>query len=238
MCKCVSIIAEGPRIDNIVPHYLCSCDCNVHQKCKTVCEFDNYIDFYDHPIICKKQYSTIAAADLGFFGNGLHFGIEIEFETNFDYEQFHHFLDNFANSELTKYFVVSPEISVPRGIEFISAPMNYFYHSIYLVKLYDFINNYTGMFFSSEKTGIHMHLTKGSFQLQNLIDYIQSNSTEIDKYAGRKENNFCLRSFTEMKTKTNALRETEKTIELRIFKTFETSRELLNRIKILERLIC
>lgn len=198
----------------------------------------NFIDhFYNHKIITQKYETFENSKTKGFFGLGLHFGIEIEFEIDGTKDDFFSFLDDFAISDLCNYFVVSPETSISNGIEFVSAPMDILHHQRYLPILYDFLENRNVKFVSSTHTGIHFHLTKALVKVENIMEYLSSNSIEIDKYAGRKQNMYCIRDFTNLKTKTNALRETDTTIEVRIFKTFETAKEILDRMKILERIL-
>ncbi len=60
---------------------------------------------------------------------------------------------------------------------------------------------------------------------------------EIDLFAGRKENNYCMRNIGIKKNKTSVIRSTENTIELRIFSSFDKCSDLLNRVKVLDRLL-
>ena len=236
-CCCSCIIIPGPT-QNIPPYYICSCCCNIHILCKNKCVHEKINeDFYNHKIICEKYDTSEKSYKLGFFGIGLHFGIEIEFEMLCNKDEFDDFLDAFSSSHFTKYFIVSRETSLPFGIEFISAPMNYYYHSFLLVELYDFLRTQKVIFFGSDKTGTHIHLTKQSIYVKIMKEYLSSNEKEIDLFAGRKQNRYCKRDFSSLNTKSNALRETPKTIEIRIFKTFENPFELLNRIKVLENIL-
>lgn len=200
-----------------------------------VLEVDNNI--YSHKIITQKYDTFENSKKIGFYGLGIHFGIEIEFEIDGIKEDFFGFLDEFSQSELCNFFLVSPEPSISNGVEFVSAPMNIVHHKRYLPLLYDFLKNKKVKFITSTNTGIHFHLTKEKIKLENIIEYLSSNTLEIDKFAGRKQNMYCIREFGNLKTKTNALRETETTIEIRIFKTFETAKEILDRMKIIERIL-
>lgn len=180
---------------------------------------------------------------LGFYGIGTYYGLEIEFEfdniTVFDFVN----LWNSNSYELEKYFVLTYDVSLENGIEIVSTPMTFYYHSIILPKLYQWIREINYPLRITEKTGLHIHIDKknvSSYNLKWLINYLQNNEKEIDLLAGRKENQFCLRMFEDEKylySKSSAMRITNNTIELRIFKTFSDSENIIQILGILERIL-
>ena len=236
ICKCIGYRIPGP-INNEVPYALCSCDCPTHTICSSRCKLDVIacgVNLY-HPNICPKSHSTEKSSQLGFYGEGFHFGLEIEFKFP-EGHTFTNMVNDFIDIGLNKYYIITLEPSVENGVEFVSAPMNYYFHTLTLPKLYQLVKQHN--LETNEKTGIHVHLTKTSTNISNLKDYLLHNEKEIDIFAGRKANMFCDRklSLEGANNKQCAIRETNHTIEIRIFKTFEKVEEVLQKLRVLEKI--
>jgi hypothetical protein len=159
------------------------------------------------------------ACKLGFFGIGSHFGIEIEIETYFSYEQKESFIKDFFKSGLNKYYLMTTDITLKNGFEFISAPMTLFYHQINIKKLCDWFKNYITYIYITEDTGIHIHIEKLNNNFTKIKQIIYNNKIEVDLISERKENKYCQRFKNTNNNKNNAIHETLNTFEIRIFKS-------------------
>ena len=172
------------------------------------------------------------------YGLGVMYGIEIEVEVDDKVAV----LDSFC---IHDYFVVKLDITVPDGLEFVSAPMSFYCHCIQMRKLYDWFDfmNSNGQkrIWASEKTGMHFHIQRNKVSEHNLrwlADFINGNTRNIDIFAGRKENKFCIRTNSITNTiKKYAIRITDDTIELRIFTTFMDYDETIQRLAIINNIV-
>ena len=186
---------------------------------------------------------------LGVLGLGTHFGIEIEFEMNSkdktpSLSDFLFLWDN-NKYELEKYFVITYDSSLINGVEIVSKPMTFYYHSLILPKLYQWIKEIENdlALTITNTTGMHIHIDKSGVNNENLewiINYLQRNEKEIDLLAGRKQNQYCLRMFEDEKylySKSSALRISDQTVELRIFSTFYDPENIIQILGIIERIL-
>ena len=88
---------------------------------------------------------------------------------------------------------------------------------------------------------MHFHIQRNKVSEHNLrwlADFINGNTRNIDIFAGRKENKFCIRTNSITNTiKKYAIRITDDTIELRIFTTFMDYDETIQRLAIINNIV-
>jgi hypothetical protein len=235
-CACILHRACGPTNADDEPYmFTCACACKVHVHAhKGVCPHIEAEDF-THPNLSPISYSFSTH-----FGSGAMMGIEIEVEVSDKARA----LDAWSDSGLTSLYIVKLEVSVPGGLEFVSAPMSLAYHVRALRQLYvwfDRLRQDGVDVKSSTRTGTHVHMQKTAVSSDNLkwlTRYICEHATEVDAFAGRPGNKFCERVCYIGLNKTTALRETPHTVEVRIFKTFEDCDSVIQRLAVLNRMIC
>jgi len=233
ICACFRHFAIGPAFKHDNFYVTCICNCSLHlKKNNHSCPMHND----QHNLIL--QHKNLSTSNITtHYGSGIMFGIEIEVEVKDQVSVLNRFF-------LHDYYVVKLETSVPNGLEFVSAPMSFFYHMVQMRKLYDWFHNLNARektVWSSEKTAIHIHIQKSKISednLQWLARYLMGNQTEIDKFAGRIQNHFCVRTlFTRNELKNTAIRMTAETIELRIFATFMDYTSVIHRLAAINRIL-
>lgn len=232
-CSCFRQTAIGPAFQFDDFYVTCMCECIMHlKKNNHSCQLhsDQHKFILEHRNLSTTNIPT-------HYGSGIMFGIEIEVEVKDQVAV----LDQFF---LHDYYVVKLETSVPNGLEFVSAPMSFYYHAVQMRKLYDWfhkLNMREKTVWSSEKTGIHIHIQKSAISEENLqwlAKYLMGNQTEVDKFAGRIQNRFCVRTlFTRNALKNTAIRMTPETIEIRIFATFMDYTSVIQRLAVINRVL-
>lgn len=243
ICQCVSYIVQGPSFRGEPCFIICRCNCTCnsfisYNSCnKEVWSADAFISLYHTTHRMLTVPHSDAALNLGFYGdNSCHYGIEIELEVS----DMLVLLDLWAiNHELQKYYVITIDPTVPNGLEFVSAPMTFYYHYTYTKMLYEWFNMIKDVVTvkSSDNTGTHFHISSNKispFNFEWLKQYMLSN--DIDLLAGRKENTYCRRGHDTV-IKYSAIHMCKNTVEIRIFKSFEQFEELIKRLYIFEKII-
>jgi hypothetical protein len=237
-CSCVQHTMEGPA--NKGEQYriiTCACDCVIHCVPHIICPlswdylYASSVSVPNHKNLSTKNIPT-------HYGSGIMYGIEIEVET----EDQNAVLDRFL---LGDYYVVKLDMSVPGGLEFVSAPMSFYTHCVQMRKLYAWFDELNAggkkTVWVSNKTGIHFHIQKekvSSYNLRWLSDYLTGNQHNTDMFAGRKPNRFCARNGDIANTtKTSAIRITKDTIELRIFASFMDYENVIQRLAIVNMIL-
>jgi len=134
ICKCVSYIVQGPSFRGEQCFIICRCNCTCnsfisYNSCNKEWPTDAFFSAYytSHRILTVPHSDD--ALKLGFYGdNSCHYGIEIELEVS----DILVLLNLWAtNHELQKYYVITLDPTVPNGLEFVSAPMTFYYHYRY-----------------------------------------------------------------------------------------------------------
>ena len=228
-CSCTRHVLTGPQRHNEQHDLTCVCNCVIHRGNGRICPFDP----------CPLQHKNLSTTNIQtHYGAGIMYGIEIEVEVDDKVAV----LDDF---HLQHYYVVKLEQSVPGGLEFVSAPMSFFFHYVQMRKLYDWFRTLNAggkrRVWASEKTGIHFHIQKEGVSGQNLkwlANYLTGNQQNADLFAGRPQNRFCVRNGdTTNIEKTSAIRITSDTIELRIFATFMDYENVIQRLAIVNAIL-
>lgn len=238
-CSCVQHTMEGPA--NKGEQYgiiTCSCDCVVHCNPNQICPLSWDYSNASSCLTSVSKHKNLSTTNIQtHHGSGIMYGIEIEVETDGQIAVLDRFL-------LGDYYVVKLDMSVPGGLEFVSAPMSFYTHCVQMRKLYawfDELNAEKKTVWASNKTGIHFHIQKekvSDYNLRWLSDFLNGNQHNADMFAGRKPNKFCARNGDITNTtKTSAIRITNDTIELRIFATFMDYESVIQRLAIINMML-
>ena len=144
----------------------------------------------------------------------LYLGMELEVEFDSDSDRFPCLVE--LNDKFHDYIIFEEESSILNGFEIITHPMNMIYHYLITPQILKICKKHNAKV--SSRTGIHFHIDKKSIDQEKIKQYFRNkdNKSHILSVMNREENTYCKLSGT-YTDKYSALRETEHTLEMRIF---------------------